>query len=303
MKFGVQLNTINENKRFLASYLGTKRKYGAKIASVLQDIKVDTCYDVFGGSGSLTCQLAPLFNNVVYNEKNKFVHSIIKNAYEALMTNRFDIWWNENILPYYIDTKEKYFELREVFNDIKTDFNTKCGIYFWLNMCCTSSLVRWNTKKSTKENWYFNQAYNGKVVNQDNIKDVLLQGLQCVSNKNFSIYKYDYRDLPIIDNSLLLVDPPYDNTYSGYIPEEWDPDSFVEWLDKVSKNNKVCLFGATKEQDFSDSKNLKPFYDKGWKVVILSDKPFSGVSPHGVNNDSAQDRKNQLDVMLTNIGI
>ena len=64
-------------------------------------------------------------------------------------------------------------------------------------MCCTSSLVRWNTKKSTKENWYFNQAYNGKVVNRDNIKDVLLQGLKCVSNKNFSIYKYDYRVTPI----------------------------------------------------------------------------------------------------------
>lgn len=293
------MKTINENKRFLASYLGTKRKYGTKISSVLLDHqKMDTCYDVFGGSGSLTCQLAPLFDNIVYNEKNVFVYSIIKNAYEALITNRFDSWWERDILPYYINTKEKYFKLREVFNNVETDFDTKCNIYFWLNMCCTSSLVRWNAKKSTKENWYFNQAYNGKVVSQDNIKDVLLQGLQCIINKNFSIYKYDYRDLPIVDNSLLLVDPPYDNTYSGYIPEEWDPESFVEWLDNVStKNNKVCLFGTTKEPDFSDSKNLKPFWDKGWRVTILSDKPFSIVSPHGTN---CENRKNQLDVMLTN---
>jgi hypothetical protein len=61
------MKTINENKRFLASYLGTKRKYGTKIASVLSDLKIDTCYDVFGGSGSLTCQLAPLFDIIIYN--------------------------------------------------------------------------------------------------------------------------------------------------------------------------------------------------------------------------------------------
>ena len=51
----------NANSRFISSYLGTKRKYGDKIAEVIKSCDEKTLYDVFGGSGSLPCQLAPYF--------------------------------------------------------------------------------------------------------------------------------------------------------------------------------------------------------------------------------------------------
>ena len=141
--------------------------------------------------------------------------------------------------------------------------------------------------------------FNGKVVNADNIKETLKNGLACVNNKEFEIHPDDYEDL-VIEKGLLMVDPPYDNTYSDYLPEPWDSERFVKWLTEKSKTNPVCLFGSTKVDDFSDTKNLKPFFDAGWKVLVLSEKAFKGVSPHGSDYDKAQDRSTQKDVMLYN---
>ena len=36
-------------------------------------MQMQDLYDIFGGSGSLTCQLAPCFDRLVYNEKNIFI--------------------------------------------------------------------------------------------------------------------------------------------------------------------------------------------------------------------------------------
>ena len=287
----------NANSRFISSYLGTKRKYGDKIAEVIKSCNEKTLYDVFGGSGSLTCQLAPYFNRLVYNEKNIFIASFIQWA--CYYYNDFDDWFNSSVKPWCITSKEKYFEIRERFNNQLDDFNQRCAQFFWLNHSCTSSLIRWNGKKVPDNPWYFNQAFNGTIVNVDNIKATLKNGLDCVINKEFEIHSSDYEDLTI-EKGLLMVDPPYDNTYSGYLPESWDSERFVKWLTEKSKTNPVCLFGSTKVDDFSDTKNLKPFYDLGWKILVLSEKAFKGVSPHGVNHDGAQDRSTQRDVMLYN---
>lgn len=287
----------NTNSRFISSYLGTKRKYGDKIAEVIKSCDEKTLYDVFGGSGSLTCQLAPYFNRLVYNEKNIFIASFIQWA--LYYYNDFDDWFNSSVKPWCINSKEKYFEIRERFNNQLDDFNQRCAQFFWLNHSCTSSLIRWNGKKVPDNPWYFNQAFNGRIVNIDSVKATLKNGLDCVINKEFEIHSSDYEDLAI-EKGLLMVDPPYDNTYSGYLPESWDSERFVKWLTEKSKTNPVCLFGSTKVDDFSDTKNLKPFYDLGWKVLVLSEKAFKVVSPHGVNHSGAQDRSTQRDVMLYN---
>lgn len=287
----------NANSRFISSYLGTKRKYGDKIAEVIKSCDEKTLYDVFGGSGSLTCQLAPYFNRLVYNEKNTFIASFIQWA--CYYYNDFDNWFNSSVKPWCINSKEKYFEIRERFNNQLDDFNQRCAQFFWLNHSCTSSLIRWNGKKVPDNPWYFNQAFNGRIVNVDSVKATLKNGLDCVINKEFEVQSSDYEDLAI-EKGLLMVDPPYDNTYSGYLPESWDSERFVKWLTEKSKTNPVCLFGSTKVDDFSDTKNLKPFYNLGWKVLVLSEKAFKVVSPHGVNHSGAQDRSTQRDVMLYN---
>ena len=294
------MNKINVNSRFISSYLGTKRKYGEKIAEVIQNIDITTCYDIFGGSGSLSCQLAPFFDKIVYNEKNIFLSKFIEIAYNKFKNNTFDIWWDNVVIKWYIDSKEKYFEIRQRFNEKIDDFEQQCAQFFWLDHTCTSSLIRWNGHKVPDNPWYFNQAYNGKVVNAEKIKEVLLNGLSCIKDKYFEIYSDDYEDIDLENGSLLMVDPPYDNTYSDYLPESWDSERFVKWLIDKSKTYKVCLFGSTKVNDFSDTKNLKPFYDAGWKVLVLSEKAFKGVSPHGMSHKNAQDRTSQKDVMLYN---
>ena len=291
---------INANSRFISAYLGTKRKYGEKIAGVVEKYKGTTCYDIFGGSGSLSCQLAPMFDKIVYNEKNIFISSFIAIALDNYRKGLFNSWWENSVLPWYINDRESYFSFRERFNLKTNSFETQCIQYFWLNHTCTSALVRWNGHKIPDNPWYFNQAYCGKVVNAEKIKEVLVDGLSCIAEKKFETHRSDYEDLFFDDGALLLVDPPYDNTYSDYLPESWDSERFVKWLQEKSKKHCVCLFGSTKTDDFSDTKNLKPFYDAGWKVLVLSEKAFKGVSPHGINHENAQNRTTQKDVMLYN---
>ncbi len=294
------MSNINANARFISSYLGTKRKYGEKIAEVVKNYKGTTCYDVFGGSGSLICQLSPLFNKLIYNEKNVFLSSFIEIAYNKFLNDQFDSWWENDVMAWEITDRDIYFGVRERFNNKSDLFEIQCIQYFWLNLTCTSSLVRWNKNKIPNNPWYFNQAWCGKVIKAEATKQVLLDGLNCIKNKDFEIHHNDYEDIVYDDAALLLVDPPYDNTYSGYIPEDWNSERFVNWVKEKSKNHCMCLFGSTKTEDFSDTKNLKPFYDLGWKVLILSEKAFRGVSPHGVNHENAQERTTQKDVMLYN---
>ncbi|MBR6610772.1 MAG: DNA adenine methylase [Campylobacter sp.] len=291
---------INTNCRFISAYLGTKRKYGEKIAEIVKNYKGTTCYDIFGGSGSLSCQLSPFFDKIVYNEKNPFISNFIGIALDKYIFHQFNEWWENEVLPWYIGDKETYFSVRSSFNSKEKGFATQCIQYFWLNHTCTSALVRWNGKKIPDNPWYFNQAYCGKVVNAEKIKETLIQGLECIKDKNFETHFSDYEDLHLDDGALLLVDPPYDNTYSDYLPESWDSERFVKWLQEKSKKHCVCLFGSTKTDDFSDTKNLKPFFDAGWKVLVLSEKAFKGVSPHGEHHENAQDRSTQKDVMLYN---
>lgn len=297
MIFGKQ---VKSNSRFFSAYLGTKRKYGEKIAEITSQHKGKTCYDIFGGSGSLTCQLSPFFDKLIYNEKNIFVARFIEIAYDKFSNDLFDEWWENEVMAWEISGKELYFGVRERFNNKCDSFEVQCIQYFWLNHTCTSALVRWNKNKVPDNPWYFNQAYCGKVINSEKTKQILLDGLKCVQDKDFETHCSDYEDLSTEDGALLLIDPPYDNTYSDYLPESWDSDRFVAWLKEKSKTNPVCLFGSTKEDDFSDTKNLKPFFDAGWKVLVLSEKAFNGVSPHGENHENAQDRTKQKDVMLYN---
>lgn len=294
------MNNINANARFISSYLGTKRKYGDKIAEVVKNYKGTTCYDIFGGSGSLSCQLSPLFDKIVYNEKNIFVSKFIEIALDKYINGIFENWWVNEVLAWEIKDRDLYFGVRERFNSKSDPFEVQCIQYFWLNHTCTSALVRWNKNKIPDNPWYFNQAYCGKVVNAEKIKETLMDGLSCVKDKIFETHHNDYEDVQLDDGALLLVDPPYDNTYSDYLPESWDSERFVNWLTEKSKKHCICLFGSTKTDDFSDTKNLKPFFDAGWKVLVLSEKAFKGVSPHGMNHDKAQDRSTQKDVMLYN---
>ena len=242
--------------------------------------------------------MAPFFENIYYNEKNKYLNGFICIAYSYFNIGQFDDFWKK-VMKYYISDKESFMRIRDDFNYNKIDEGEKCLAYFWLNTCCTSALVRWNKNKIEGNQWYFNQAYNGKVLKPEIVKETLLDGLKSIKGKKYHMTLRDYSEVDIIGGALLLVDPPYDNTYNGYIPEEWDSERFIKWVEEKSKTNPICLFGSTKTDDFSDTKNLKPFYDAGWKVLILSEKAFNGVAPK-TKNVNNQDRSKQRDVMLYN---
>lgn len=300
--------------RFISSYLGNKRKYGDKIAEIVKTANCDILVDLFGGSGALTCQLAPLFKTVIYNDKNKYISNFVTMAVLAKKNGNFDAFW-ANCMMFFISDKDSYMSVRSLFNSPDTPDEQKTLMYFWLNNTCTSALVRWNRNKIPGNPWYFNQAYCGKKVDPEGIKKVLLDGISQIENCFFIPTNLDYllvidsifrengfiKDNSALDKTLIMCDPPYDNSYSGYIPEDWQPTPFVDWVKFMSEHEhrKMCLFGTTKTDDFSDTLNLKPFYDADWKVLVLSEKAFKGVSPHG-DKDNKQDRSTQRDVMLYN---
>lgn len=286
------------NVRFFSSYLGTKRKYGDIIAPIVKGTST-ILYDVFGGSGALSCQLSPFFEKVRYNEKNIYIAAFITSAVIARNSGTFDKFWS-SVMEYFIDDKESYMRVRDQFNTGNLEKDKKCYAYFWLTHTCTSALVRWNKNKIPGNPWYFNQAYCGKKVDPNKVKDVLLEAIDAVKNVSFSVQSDDYENVIIEKDALVLADPPYDNTYSGYIPEDWDSKRFVDWVMKTSSSHKMCIFGTTKTDDFSDTTNLKPFFDAGWKVLVLAEKAFNKVSPHGEHHANAQDRATQRDVMLYN---
>lgn len=283
----LQLNKVKDTsgKRFLSTYLGSKRKVSSQVVELIDNQHFKVIYDLFGGSGSLACAFAPYCDTMIYNERNKYLSSFIWNAYWC---DDFEEFW-KSTMEYYVDNKEDYMALREEFNKTSDKpylVTVKPLMYFWLNYTCTSALVRWNKNKSTEVGWYFNQAYCGKKASAEWAHDVLKEGLELFPNKKLRVSSQDYKSVKIEpEGSLVLLDPPYDNVYNGYIPEEWSSQDFVDYVNSICEKNKCILFGATTKPDtLEDTMNLKPFFDKGWKLKILTEDAFKSVSPNTKGN-------------------
>lgn len=181
--------------------------------------KIDHFYDLFGGGG-----------NVSINVDFKYVH------YNEINTNLVDMFQEiikqgPDIIPDIV--------LRDTFYEVRNNKNKYPGWYTYAIDYIASfrgniaGVKRGYTFKSdddiTEE--YIRQSKRRK---QSAVETAL-------ALKNCIITNKDYRDVEIVDGSIVYMDPPYKSSRWVKYEVDFDYDAFYEYCYKLSRNNVVII--------------------------------------------------------------
>lgn len=251
---------IRKGKPVGLPYVGSKKKISKKIVEIIkQNFGADkTVYDVFGGGGAITAELMINGIDVVYNDLDKTITDMFNRVLnqdrdwiKTLIVNRDE----------FIAIREK--EIKTVDDELKllvNSFGNDRRSYLYSKQV---SDIKYNLaveilekedvlvgyKKTTTYQRAVN-LYEDKLgfVDKHEKHRVLqqlqrlgqLQQLQQLEQLQKTINK-DYKYFSNVKNSILYLDPPYENTKTGSYKSQIDYQEFYDWAYEMSKNNIVLL--------------------------------------------------------------
>lgn len=251
---------IRKGKPVGLPYVGSKKKISKKIVEIIkQNFGTNkTVYDVFGGGGAITAELMINGIDVVYNDLDKTITDMFNRVLNQ------DREWIKTLIvnrDEFIAIREK--EIKTVDDELKllvNSFGNDRRSYLYSKQV---SDIKYNLaveilekedvlvgyKKTTTYQRAVN-LYEDKLgfVNKQEKHRVLqqleqlerLQQLGQLEQLQKTINK-DYKYFSNVKNSILYLDPPYENTKTSSYKSQIDYQEFYDWAYEMSKNNIVLL--------------------------------------------------------------
>ena len=233
-------------------YIGSKKKISKKIVEIIkQNFGTDkTVYDLFGGGGAITAELLINDMNVVYNEIDKSVCDMLC----AVLVE--DREWLKTLLvsrEEFMAIKKK--EIKSMDDELKllvNSFGNNRKTYLYGK---DSSDIKYNLAKQIIDTdnvfsgYKQTDTYKNAVKQVKNVKQLTqleqlerLQQLQQLQQLDFlEVTNKDYREYSDISNSIIYLDPPYENSTNNYKDGSFDSIAFYDWAFEMSKNNIVLI--------------------------------------------------------------
>ena len=278
---------IRKGKAVGLPYVGSKKKISKKIVEIIkQNFGTDkTVYDLFGG-GAITAELLINNMNVVYNEIDKSVCDMLSTV---LVEDRE---WLKTLLV----SREEFMAIRE--KDVKSvddelkllvnSFGNNRKSYLYskevsdLKYNLAKQIIDIDDvfsgyKKTTtyqravnlyeEKLGFFDKEEKGRVLQQlqrlhqlERLQELQRLDLLEVNNK-------DYRDYSDISNSIIYLDPPYENSTNKYKGGSFDSIAFYDWAFEMSKDNIVLI----SSYEISDSRFEVVYEFKTARSTLNSD--------------------------------
>lgn len=238
-------------------YQGSKKKISKKIVEIIkQNFGTDTpVYDIFGGGGAITAECMLNGLEVHYNDLD---HAITDMFQRVLSTDR-------EFLKTLIISREEFFKIRgkenkNVDDNLKLLVNSfgndrKSYLYSKENSDLKYNLaVEIIKRHNTFDNYRKTETYQKtRLQALENLKQLeqlgrlqQLKQLQQLGRlqqfKEVKDTNLDYKEFSGVENSILYLDPPYENTIlKGYSIDEFHSQAFYDWAYDMSKNNFVLI--------------------------------------------------------------
>lgn len=237
------------------NYTGSKFKLLEQILPKM-DYTKDNFVDLFTGGGSVYTNILGKYDKVYIND----VISDLVSLHEILCQSPDDLISKTMELASCKEDKDKFLELRDSYNNEKTPER------LWaLMLSCTSNLMRFNKK------FKFNQTWGKRGWNQNTTKKTI-EYVNHISNyKNDIVYfSKSFLDVPIIENSMVYIDPPYINTEAGY-NSYWSNDlekSLYDYIKKIDESGNSFMISGVLSHDGVESDMLNKL-SKNYKLVEL----------------------------------
>lgn len=254
---------IRKGKPVGLPYVGSKKKISKKIVEIIkQNFGTNkTVYDVFGGGGAITAELMINDIDVVYNDLDKTITDMFNRVLSQ------DREWIKTLIV----SRDEFFAIRDKENKKVDDElkllvnsfgnNRKGYLYSEKYSDIKYNLVNEIIKNEThfygykKSETYLNFIYTnkkqigfsgkkerGNVLEQLQRLDQLerlqrldqLERLPKTTNKDYNYFSNS-------NNSILYLDPPYENSDTTAYKSQIDYQEFYDWSVEMSKNNVVLL--------------------------------------------------------------
>ena len=254
---------IRKGKPVGLPYVGSKKKISKKIVEIIkQNFGTNkTVYDVFGGGGAITAELMINGIDVVYNDLDKTITDMFNRVLiqdrewiKTLIVNRDE----------FIAIREK--EIKTVDDELKllvNSFGNDRRSYLYSKQVsdikynlAVEILEKEDVLVGYKKTTTYQRAVNlyedklGFVDKQEKHRVLQrlqqlqqlqqLERLQQLEQLPKTINK-DYKYFSNVKNSILYLDPPYENSDTRKYNSQIDYQEFYDWAYEMSKNNVVLL--------------------------------------------------------------
>lgn len=242
---------IRKGKPVGLPYVGSKKKISKKIVEIIkQNFGTDkTVYDVFGGGGAITAELMINGMDVVYNDLDKTITDMFNRVLsqdrewiKTLIVSRDEFF---RILAK--DTKTVDDELKLLVNSFGN--NRKGYLYgkeysdIKYNLA-VDILGKDNVFSGYKKTTSYQKSTYKNIDKNDRLQQLQrleqLERLQQL-NMNIETTNEDYHYFSDIKDSVLYLDPPYENSENGSYKSQINYQEFYDWAVQMSKNNIVLL--------------------------------------------------------------
>jgi len=198
-------------------YLGGKSRISKQIAEIINSNKRESFVSLFCGACSIESLVE--IDNKTLNDSHPYLISMLID-----LQNGRD--FPENI------SEEEY-------KQIKNNLDEDKGLSGFVGFGC-----------SFGGKWWGGYARQKKGLNYAlTAKRSLLKKLKGI--KNAKITNRDYKNVEVLDNSLVYCDPPYAGTTSYSNSKEFNHDEFWDYCRELSKNNVVFISELSAPEDFT----------------------------------------------------
>lgn len=257
---------IRKGKAVGLPYVGSKKKISKKIVEIIkQNFGADkTVYDVFGGGGAITAELMINGIDVVYNDLDKTITDMFNRVLsqdrewiKTLIVSRDEFLTIRSEENKTVDDELKLL-VNSFGNDRKNYLYAKDISDIKYNLA-VEILEKEDVLVGYKKTTTYQRAVNlyedklGFVDKQE--KHRVLQQLQRIEQLQRleqlerlqqlerlpKTINKDYKYFSNVKNSILYLDPPYENTETGSYKSRIDYQEFYDWAYEMSKNNIVLL--------------------------------------------------------------
>ena len=238
-------------------YQGSKKKISKKIVEIIkQNFGTDKpIYDIFGGGGAITAECMLNGLDVHYNDLDRTITDMFQKVVSE----------DRDYLKTLIVSRDEFLKIREKENKTIDDelkllvnsFGNDRKTYLYSeefsdlkHNLVTEIIKKHDTFSGYKKTETYKNAYRPFDVGKEKKNQVLeqlkrlqqLERLQNININNLEITNHDYTHFSYLTNTIIYLDPPYENTVlKGYSINEFDSQVFYEWAYNMSKKNIVLI--------------------------------------------------------------
>lgn len=289
------------------NYIGNKYRIINELKSIFPK-EINTFYDVFGGSGTVSLNMTKQAKQIVYNDNIFYVKQCLEIFAKHKNIKELINELNEILNSYQLSKTRNKQTNEEGYRKLRTDFNNNRNInniYYDLKLfyllCCNSFnyQIEFNSKDE------FNCPF-GKLRSCFNhgLEERIIEWNKTFLDYNIKFYNEDcFKFLDIIipgltKNDLIYLDPPYlvsDTKYN----KKWNEKTELKLLEYLDIINNKCKFALSNILDnncigVKTQNTILQEWSKKYNTHNIN------LSYHNCNYQKQDKTENTSEVLITN---